>query len=365
MRLLMGKDARPTTALPPSTPGWTRSTTPTPCCILARTARWSSCPASKTALAQTAGRTGCWAACPTSTTTASTTPAKPQLPNDAAQRHWSATWCRPCSRQAYTKGCVCLKDSLESYRQQPDADLLEDIRMQAQRLGITVDSAERRQYRPALASNGTSNGYKQWQLDNGSNSYASNGYASQAVNGHKVSDEAYITALNHELIQVEHRMIPLGLHVLGQPPSSEELVDILALVVGIPSRPGSQEEEGDATAATRSSGRWFGMGLRPTAKGSESKTRWRRNVGSSIEEIVHEAMRRFVSAPRAPQSGHEAMSTATWQRQVAFRLDSSHACGAILTTSDAHPSGARDSRSPARPGCRLYCSLAGQRCGAQ
>ena len=39
-----------------------------------------------------------------------------------------------------------------------------------------------------------------------------------------------MAAIAHELILVEQRMIPVGLHVLGKTPSTDELVDLLALV---------------------------------------------------------------------------------------------------------------------------------------
>jgi len=45
------------------------------------------------------------------------------------------------------------------------------------------------------------------------------------------SDEVYVTWLNNELYLIEERMIPLGLHVLGQAPSAESLVDNLTLLV--------------------------------------------------------------------------------------------------------------------------------------
>jgi cobalamin biosynthesis Mg chelatase CobN len=49
-------------------------------------------------------------------------------------------------------------------------------------------------------------------------------------NGQTAASDAYIAALGHELIQVEHRMIPLGLHILGKAPTDTELVDMLSLV---------------------------------------------------------------------------------------------------------------------------------------
>jgi magnesium chelatase subunit H len=47
----------------------------------------------------------------------------------------------------------------------------------------------------------------------------------------EMDDEACVTWLNNELYLVEERMIPLGLHVLGQAPSAESLTDNLALLI--------------------------------------------------------------------------------------------------------------------------------------
>lgn len=93
----------------------------------------------------------------------------------------------PLAQAGLYKGLRLLKDALDSYRTRPTAELLADIRVQAGKLEITLESAPQ-------------------------------------------SDEAYVAALAHELILVEQRMIPLGLHVLGAPPVAAELVDMLALV---------------------------------------------------------------------------------------------------------------------------------------
>lgn len=45
---------------------------------------------------------------------------------------------------------------------------------------------------------------------------------------------AWIAALQHELYEVEERMIPIGLHVIGKAPGPDELVDQLALLAGHP-----------------------------------------------------------------------------------------------------------------------------------
>jgi magnesium chelatase subunit H len=98
----------------------------------------------------------------------------------------------PLQHAGLYKGLRLLKDNLDSYRALPSPELLADIRAQAEKLDISVEMPDTDQ-------------------------------------AHDV-DEAYAAALAHELIQVEQRMIPVGLHVLDTPPATEELVDVLAMV---------------------------------------------------------------------------------------------------------------------------------------
>ncbi|KZK73427.1 MAG: magnesium chelatase [Pelodictyon luteolum] len=49
-----------------------------------------------------------------------------------------------------------------------------------------------------------------------------------------VEDEAYITRLASELYLIEERMIPLGLHIMGEAPSPDSLADQLALIASHP-----------------------------------------------------------------------------------------------------------------------------------
>ncbi len=107
----------------------------------------------------------------------------------------------PVQQAGLYKGLRMLKDNLDSYRQKPDPALLEDIRTQAAHLGL------------------------------GEQAHTS-GAAAQ-------NSETYITGLLHELLEVEQRMIPVGLHVLGAPPSIAERTDILALVAAF-ARPDEQ-----------------------------------------------------------------------------------------------------------------------------
>ncbi len=93
----------------------------------------------------------------------------------------------PLQQAGLYKGLRLLKDALDSYRARPSEELLADIRVQADKLEITLESNPQ-------------------------------------------TDEAYVAALAHELLLIEQRMIPLGLHVLGEPPAPAQLVDMLALV---------------------------------------------------------------------------------------------------------------------------------------
>lgn len=102
----------------------------------------------------------------------------------------------PLQQAGLYKGLRLLKDNLDRYRQQPSRELLEDIQVQANKLAITVQIPENLEQADLMG----------------------------------LEVETYIAALAHELMQVEQRMIPMGLHVLGQAPSDEELVDMLALV---------------------------------------------------------------------------------------------------------------------------------------
>ncbi|MEO0563963.1 MAG: cobaltochelatase subunit CobN, partial [Chloroflexota bacterium] len=96
----------------------------------------------------------------------------------------------PLQQAGLYKGLRLLKDTIDTYRDRPSTELLKDIQTQAARIDIAPENA------PAPTTDA----------------------------------DGYIAAINNELIQVEHRMIPLGLHILGQPPQNEQLVDILALV---------------------------------------------------------------------------------------------------------------------------------------
>ncbi|NJK78924.1 MAG: magnesium chelatase subunit H [Chloroflexaceae bacterium] len=150
----------------------------------------------------------------------------------------------PLQQAGLYKGLRLLKDSLERYRQQLVPELLEDIQIQASRLGL-----------------GT-------------------------AQGDSSDPAAYTAALSHELLQIEQRMIPAGLHILGTAPTTEELVDMLALVAAFAQPVADTPPLPHAIAS--------GLGtayadLRTSLKHDRSaQERWER-----IDQITHEAMRRF------------------------------------------------------------------------
>jgi magnesium chelatase subunit H len=172
----------------------------------------------------------------------------------------------PLQQAGLYKGLRLLKDAVDSYRGRPSPALLEDLRAQAERLGIVVEAAG------------------------------------------ELPDERYVAALAHELIQVEQRMIPVGLHVLGAPPSPAELADILALVAAFHRVPAGQ---GTATLpALVAAGRgWELEQLRARLTSErEAQERWER-----VDAICREALARFVA------EGSPAGADALLQREAGIR----------------------------------------------
>jgi magnesium chelatase subunit H len=152
----------------------------------------------------------------------------------------------PLQQAGLYKGLRLLKDNLDRYRQQPSPELLEDIRMQADRLDIVVE---------APAGDG--------------------------------DDEPYVAALAHELLQVEQRMIPMGLHTLGKAPSVSELTDILALVTAFNSPNPNLPPLPQLVALGLG---WNYEELRSQLKRDRTaQERW-----EQIDTICHEAIRRFI-----------------------------------------------------------------------
>ncbi|HMR66933.1 MAG TPA: magnesium chelatase subunit H, partial [Anaerolineae bacterium] len=167
----------------------------------------------------------------------------------------------PLQQAGLYKGLRLLKDSVDSYRLRPGPELAEDIRTQADILGITLEST--------------------------------------GLNPEGVDDDTYVNALAHELIQIEHRMIPMGLHVLGESPSEAVLVDILALVAAFMRIPvGTRDKSLPPLPHLVAHGLgWEFQDLRKRLKtDAAAQECWNR-----IDEICREAVRRFVVAPRRPR----------------------------------------------------------------
>lgn len=183
----------------------------------------------------------------------------------------------PLQQAGLYKGLRRLKDSLDNYHQRPDPELLVDIRTQADKLGLAV--------------NGHNN-------QNG-NSHPSAGTNGHHPNGSAKDDAAYIAALGHELIQVEHRMIPLGLHLLGQAPTEAEMVDLLSLVVTFNSAKHPKRDEKLPPLPVLIA-KGLGLDYRELQQALKedvtAQEQWQR-----LEIIVRQAMVLFISASRSPK----------------------------------------------------------------
>ena len=183
-----------------------------------------------------------------------------------AKRRGSATLVSymvpPLQQAGLYRGLRLLKDSIDSYRARPSAELLEDIKVQAEKLGIG-----------SLESGG--------------------GEQSPCPITHPPSSESYVAALAHELLLVEQRMIPVGLHVLGSTPGAPELADILALVAAFyrPVLAGATTPEPLPQLVAARLG-WDYEALRANlARDAQAQARW-----EQIDAIVKQAMRLFVAA---------------------------------------------------------------------
>ncbi len=106
----------------------------------------------------------------------------------------------PLQQAGLYKELRLLKDSLDRYRAMPDHMLLEDICMQGERIGLASVRS--------LCEPGSTDTTLPAASD----------------------DLPDLAPLAHELLQVEQRLIPVGLHILDTPPTKGELVDMLTLV---------------------------------------------------------------------------------------------------------------------------------------
>jgi magnesium chelatase subunit H len=180
----------------------------------------------------------------------------------------------PLQQAGLYKGLRLLKDSIDSYRKHPSEGLFEDIRLQAENLGIALDEPVRANASPNQLAGAQNNGGECFALTSAEDA------------------DAYVAALAHELILVEQRMIPVGLHVLGQTPGPAELADVLSLVAAFyrPVLAGSATPAPLPQLVAARLG-WDYEAIRGSLKrDSVAQQRWER-----VDAIVKEAMRLFVA----------------------------------------------------------------------
>ncbi|ACF13748.1 magnesium chelatase, H subunit [Chloroherpeton thalassium ATCC 35110] len=189
-----------------------------------------------------------------------------------AKRRSSATlvsyMAPPLEQAGLYKGLRQLKDQIDAYRKQPSAELFKDICTQAEKLEINVGSSP---------------------FQTSENQAEQNSAAKYDIQ----DEEAYIAALAHDLIRIEERMIPMGLHVLGKPATTDELTDILSLVASF-----NQPDEKLPPLPellTQQKG-WNYDALRKGVKTDKlSQQRWQ-----DIERVSREAIRQFVTIGNEP-----------------------------------------------------------------
>jgi magnesium chelatase subunit H len=181
----------------------------------------------------------------------------------------------PLQQAGLYKGLRLLKDSLDTYRTRPSPELLEDIRVQAERLGIGVQGS---------------------------------GFRESDSDPRPLTPDPYVAALAHELIIVEQRMIPMGLHVLGETPSAEELADMLALVATFYRLPADSGHRGTAPQTEAPLPHIIARGLGcdyDTVRARLKTDRAAQAQWEAIDRILREAMRLFVTTTddRRPTNG--------------------------------------------------------------
>jgi magnesium chelatase subunit H len=189
----------------------------------------------------------------------------------------------PLQQAGLYKGLRALKDSIDQYRQRPEPGLLEAIRAQAEKLGLGGDNA---------------------------------------------TDETYLAKLSHELLQIEQRMIPAGLHVFGKAPGALELVDLLNLTATFHRFKLRGAETTLPALVARSLGLDYAA-LRDRVAGDlEAQEQWRR-----VEHACKEAVARVVDGGRLEVRGVSHGDLApleTFLRDLLGRLVTSNEIDGLL-----------------------------------
>ncbi len=188
----------------------------------------------------------------------------------------------PLQQAGLYKGLRQLKDSIDSYRQRPDEGLIETIRELAAKLGLG-ENAE--------------------------------------------PGPDYLARLAHELLQVEERMIPSGLHVFGQPPGREELVDLLALTAIFHRFKAGGKDVCLPELVARSLGLEYAALRERIATDLEAQEQWRQ-----VEQICKEAIKQFVGGAPLVVPGPKVDLTplATFLGDLLARLRSSQEINGLL-----------------------------------
>ena len=113
------------------------------------------------------------------------------------------------------------------------------------------------------------------------------------------SIEQYLAALNAELYKVEERMIPLGLHIIGEDPSPETLVDQLTLLAAHPFAELQNLSLPEYICKVQKTD--YSNLLEQSSSNREASLQWHRITG-----ISREAVRLFIgSLPEKKRAQHE------------------------------------------------------------
>ena len=179
----------------------------------------------------------------------------------------------PLQQAGLYKGLRALKDSIDRYRVAPSDELVEDIRLQAEKLGMQNAKCKMQPEQPA-----------------------NDAYIMQPE---QPANDAYIAALSYELLQVEERMIPAGLHVIGRPPAPAELVDFLALTASF--RPARKQDAASFPALVAAALGYDYASLRDRLAGDlGAQEQWQQ-----VERICRKAIGHFVDGGRWMADGGE------------------------------------------------------------
>ena len=232
----------------------------------------------------------------------------------------------PLQQAGLYKGLRALKDSIDRYRAAPSDELVEDIRLQAEKLGMqtgaeptvddgrwTVPEATVDDGRWTVAEPTVDDG--RWTVAEPTvENQASSSAAPSTVHGrpsaassaapstvHGLPSDAYIAAVSYELLQVEERMIPAGLHVIGRPPAPAELVDFLALTASF--RPARKQDGASFPAIVAAALGYDYAALRDRLAGDLSaQEQWQQ-----VERICRKAIGHFVDGGRWTADGAELL----------------------------------------------------------